>query len=332
MRRLVRARPDKELQLTRRQLGVASVVDSEASNSGASAEGCGGPAAERQSARPRQMHAPSRLLLLLSCALASLAQSALADEFVLFPFDPPLTHYLEAYRQTPNPQEALDRLLGMDMEDFQARGHRPEYGPSRAVLMAFFAHVLHENPQLVLPFAGRVGSSTRGQLASFCTEAVAIGASAHRDKALSLIGDSFGLADEDLEKLREVAVFPYPQLSPTTWEHLDILWASYYASGDLLYVRKIAQTLEHFIPPDDELRQRLRYFSGVNPPAGTPQHRAWVDLLTAQAAARGLRSHASSDAAVHNLLEELASTPGRVGDAATWNLDHLDLRSHFVDQ
>ena len=66
--------------------------------------------------------------------------------------------------------------------------------------------------------------------------------------------------------------------------------------------------------------------------AGTPEHQAYVQLLTAQAAASGLRSNASHDETVLRLLQELAATPGSTAEAAKWNLDHLNLRSYFVDQ
>ena len=203
---------------------------------------------------------------------------ATATRFLLFPFDPNLSLFVQSYHQHPQPKAALDRFFAIDIESFEKDALSAQQLHSRAVLMAFFAHVLHANPSLVLPFAEQLVANATGSKAAFGSEAIAYGASSSRADALELIAERFALAQEHRASLTNAAEFPYPQMKAANWQDLDILWACFFASGDRTYIRAIVEPLNRFAVPEDTWMQRAEQLTNSPPGKDSPEYAEWIDF------------------------------------------------------
>ncbi len=247
-------------------------------------------------------------LLLSLCFSVSISY---AEPFELFPFDPSLSQYIQSYHFNPDPSEALDRFFSIDMREFEEKAEEKGLPHSRAVLMAFYIHILHDNDEQVLPFAHRLSSVTQEEKAQFGLEAIAYGAKKNRREALAVLVESFRLPPESLGEYAALRSYPYPTMEADHWRTLDVLWVSYFATGDCRYIRKIAKSLTDFRVMDEEYKEQLRLFSEINPKPGSYEYRVLVGGLTAQASLFSLTVNAAQDPVVLAELREVAGNGNR---------------------
>lgn len=240
-----------------------------------------------------------------------------AASFNLFSFDPELSAFIQNYRQTPDPKAAVDRYFTIELDAFLDQAQRAEQPHSRAALMAFYIHIVHDNPELCVPFANRLVSEATGERAAFGAEVLAYGAGEHRNEALSIVVKGFKLPPEAMDTYTALEPFPYPKMDATDWQTLDILWASYFASGNDLYIRKIAAPLVYFQPRGPDFDAKLRALSAQDPQPGTPEHSELMGMLTAQASHFGLSEIALINPDVLRTIKTIASeNRGKVSTVA----------------
>ena len=263
-------------------------------------------------------------LLFLVCVIGG-PMPAEAGQFQLFPFDPSLSHYIQNYHLNPDPKGALDFFFRIDLSRFERLAEETNEPHARAVLMAFYIHILHASPDEVLPFARRLALESRGEQAAFGTEAIAYGATTNRREALKLIVDVFGLSAASLDEYDSMKSYPYPSLEAEHWHTLDVLWASFFATGERMYIRKIAKALVHFKVMDDDYKKRLQLLAEQNPTAGTKEYDEWVNGLTAQESLFGLTLNAASDPQVLDALRDIEKREnGRVGGLVNTIIKRID--------
>jgi hypothetical protein len=250
-------------------------------------------------------------LILLGAALSGAPVAA--EQFQLFPFDPSLSHYIQNYHNNPDPKGALDFFFRVDLGRFERLAEESNRPHARAVLMAFYVHILHESPDEVLPFARRLALESRGGQAAFGTEAIAYGATKHRREALKLITEVFGLPPATLDEYDAMQNYPYPGLEAEHWHTLDVLWASFFATGERMYIRKIVKALYYFQVMDKEYKERLQLLAHEHPTAGTKEYKEWVSGLTARESLFSLTLNALSDPEILEALRDIAEKEnGRV--------------------
>ena len=255
-----------------------------------------------------------------------------AATFTLFPFDEGMSDYVQSYRKSPNPEAAFDRYFSIDLDEFLSRARQADQQHSRAVLMAFFVHIAHDNPNLCIPFANRLVSEARGEQAAFGAEVLAYGATENRKESLVAIAEGFDLPTRALDTYISLDPFPYPQLRATNWQALDILWASYFASGNGQYIQEIAEPLGEYQSGGPEFDSRLRSLSAQNPESGTPEHAALVSMLTARAAYFGLVENAAVYPNILTTLEALAAqNRGKVSEVSNEIVDQARNRTQHID-
>lgn len=259
----------------------------------------------------------SSLLIIISATILLSAAQCSAASFRLFPFDLELSDFIQNYRKTPDPNAAIDRYFATKLEEFLDQAQRTEQPHARAVLMAFYVHVIHDNPKLSVSFATRLVSEAKGERAAFGAEILAYGAGPNRKDALLVVSEGFKLPSDAVDTYMALDQFPYPQLEATDWQTLDILWASFFASGNDLYVRKIAEALVHFRPQGPDFDNRLRALSAQDPQPGTREHTELIGMLTAQSSYFGLVENARNSPDVLQVVKAIAGqNRERVSDIA----------------
>jgi hypothetical protein len=182
----------------------------------------------------------------VSCA------SCCAASFNLFPFDPETSEFIQKYHQSPDPEAAIDRYFALELEEFLSLAQQTDQPHSRAVLMAFYVQLIHDNPQLCTHFANRLVSEAKGEKAAFGAEVLAYGAGQARQESLSLVARGFDLPASALEAYVALEQFPYPQMEATNWQVLDVIWLPILRAGTTSTFKK-------------SLR-RLRFTSHLGPP------------------------------------------------------------------
>ena len=248
-------------------------------------------------------------------AIFLLPQELAAEDFSLFPFAPQLSKHVQDYHKQPKPKEALNHFFDIDIEQFEKKAEEADQPHSRAILMAFYINILVENSELVLPFANRLINNSTGAQAALGTEILAHGATSNRKEALALIVKRYKLGQESTATIESLDVLPYPYMTATDWQALDILWACFFATGKDLYIEKIAEPLIYWQVPDEKFGERLRNFERINPAPGTEQYEEWFGAITAQASMMSLTVNASKDPAIYKSLVEISKKrQDRVGE------------------
>lgn len=241
-----------------------------------------------------------------------------ALDFKLFPFDSQLSEAVQSYHQKPDPETVLDRFFQTDIEAIEKEAKKwNNQAHARATLMAFYASIIHQNPQMSLPFAKRIAEETRGAKTAFGLEVIAYGSTTNRDEALGVIARKLSLTPEQLNIYRSFKVYPYPDMEADNGEMLDIHWACFFPTGDEQYVRKIAKPLVHFMVPDKQFKERIRDLAQKKPQPGTSEYKELMEMLTAQAAMFGLTINALKYSMVLESLRKIAfKEHGRVAELA----------------
>jgi hypothetical protein len=235
----------------------------------------------------------ARAGLALAASLVLLSSAAFA-EYSLFPFDPELS---------------LERLLEMDVSAFEKRAAEAHVPHSRAALMAFYAQVLRKHPDLVLGFARQLVQRTRLGTAAFGAEVIACAGGPVRDVALGIVAKGFRLSDEYAERLRGLPAISYREIPVESGHTLDLLWASFYATGDPHYLRRIAEPLVGHPLETGVAVKRIALLAADKPAPGSAAHEEVLRLALGEAARIGLQEHSRRLDSVRKFLEAESEAP-----------------------
>ena len=214
-----------------------------------------------------------------------------------------LATFIETYYQDPRPGEAVERLVSLDVGAFVEADRESAETQGMAILTTFFAHVLHQHPDLVGPLAARLAAGDRRANALVGGLAIATAAAPTSAEGLDAIEASGLLAPDALAAVRSAVPYPFPHLRATSHFDIDLLWVSYFATGDERYITEVAESLTYW---EDNPELRLpREFPALTLES---QQRALIEVTMAVIAHETLTSNARRHPAVFSALVRLSQT------------------------
>ncbi|MCB9947054.1 MAG: hypothetical protein H6842_04405 [Rhodospirillaceae bacterium] len=247
-------------------------------------------------------HPVQALVFLLVLALAGVAraQPMTAEG---------LAEFMETYYQNPRPAEAMERLAALDVGAFVEADRESAETQGMAILTTFYAHILHAHPELVGPLAARLAAGGRHANALVGAVAMATAAVTTGEQGLAVLEASGLLTPAALATVRQAVPYPFPNLRAISHFDIDLLWVSFFATGDARYITEIAESLTYW-EDNPELRLPREY------PALTleSQQRAIIEVTMAVIAHNTLTANARRHPAVLAALTALSQSRGdRVG-------------------
>ena len=232
---------------------------------------------------------------------------------------PDLAPFMETYYQGPNPQGALQWLAQVDLDRSLAQADEAQAPHTLALLAAFYAHVIREDDRAAAALPGRLRSPrspTAGVVGAMAAQIAGTRSSSQAFDGLVAIG---AVPPETATAVRSLPVYPYPGMVAQTHLDLDLFWTSFFATGDPVYVEKIAEALT-FWRDDPALRLPEDF---VSLPEGQ-QRLAIIRATMGVEAYASLRDRASRHPTVVATLRGLAARQDRVGHVAQQIVDELD--------
>jgi hypothetical protein len=233
--------------------------------------------------------------------------------YVMLPNDQALASYLQSYLLFPDPHAVLQRYMDTDIESFYAESQYNDEGHSVDLLTTFYSHLLHDNPELVAPFAEKLITDDSHDRA--ITGAAMIALSDH-DERLDLVASIIETHISKLEERRLIsqsfdqAQFFCPSLMPGAPGDLDFLWACYFASGDTFYLEKITWALEHHQGGQKEVMERITSLQGTIDSEGlgegSKEYQELIQQATAYAAWYSLNANAKDYLFVKQALKRIS--------------------------
>lgn len=250
-----------------------------------------------------------------------------------------LAVFIENYYKQPRPTQALALLLELDIPDYLAavgnttdaevqaleealagsaeRKREVDESHALAVLNAFYAHVLRANEDLAIEFADQVAARERPTLILLSTMALATAASDRTVDAVQRLFNTGALPSGAAMRMSNIQPFPFRTMTPRTHLDIDLLWACFYASGDPLYIRKIAESLAYW-RTDMTDNLDLNNFAALSEDEQRRRREALIQAVMALTARETLRTNAANHPAVLGILsrmaEERTDTVGAVVD------------------
>lgn len=234
--------------------------------------------------------------------------SVQGKDFHLLPFAPGLTAIIESYHVTPQPQKAIDYLWTLDLAKFEKQAEESQQPHARAVLIAFYSTVLHQNPKLVLPFAKKIVKSAFGERAALGAEIIAYSGAPSRIEALKLIGIKFSLSKEDVAKYEALPSYPYATMHPTDQYLLDIIWACFFGSDDMKFLERISELLAPISDTLEKTTERMKAIADKKPTPDSPEHKEILGLANGEAVRFALAELVKRDSKILSAVQKLAKT------------------------
>ncbi len=256
-------------------------------------------------------------VLALALALGAVRASAQAPgRYVLFPFAPNLSSFIDQYYTAPDADRALQALVAFDFEDFLAKAQSNRQDHARAVLLAFYTHVLRAAPGRDVALARSITGDGSAEKMAFAGQAIAYADTARKDEALKLIAGAFTDPAPIMQRFDSLVPFPYPHMQVRSSTDVDILWACFLGSGVPDYIASIANGLVYW-QPLDQIRDRLQLLAAHPRPPNSPEAREFDALLIGQVTFESLRLLAPAHVMVRETLELIAGgRTDRVGEVA----------------
>ena len=230
---------------------------------------------------------------------------------VLFRSDKRLSKFVENYYRQPNPAAAFNRLLSLDLRRLHNAGRKSGDPHYLEVLGAFYAHIARANPRATAAYVGRA-IAQGGRLRLIYAHQVVYLAAAPNSAALirRLRSVNPSLAASMTRLVRNLRAFPYPNLPILHARHLDILWASFFASGESRYIRRIASALVAWRPISQAKAEARRLLPAVR--RGDRNARLQLmRLIVAYPAYVFLRNNARVHPRVRAILRQIARSRAR---------------------
>ena len=195
---------------------------------------------------------------------------------------------MQTYFRSPNPKAIIEGFV--DLPGFALMSPEKAY-----TIGAFFAQVLDSNPEMAEVLVNRVGNSG-DQKKQVAIQALNMSHHPERVKLMRrLAGDD--VANQLIPQPLDMRVLPI--LHPA---HLDMMWSSFFATGNGIYVERIAGTLGSLDSIDKVRELSTRANTDL---AALDQMRK---VLIAQAAAWSLEVNSRNYPEVRAALAQFAST------------------------
>lgn len=163
------------------------------------------------------------------------------------------------YYEQPDPRAAIAWLPAVDASAFADPG-------AVDIFAAFYLHIVKADPSL----AGALSDAAlAAPKPAALAAALAIWMADHPDKEalVQKLAGAGGIGAAGMERLRRLQPFSKDTFAVNSPHDIDILWASFFATGDSDYVAFIAQFLPHLLPKqrmaelarddDDESRKKF---------------------------------------------------------------------------
>ncbi len=237
---------------------------------------------------------------------------------VLFVFDRGFDRFVQGYYRRPDPSRAIAWFRRLDLA--RARTASPATVHMPAMLSSFYARVIERSAGAATALAKAAVDSRSSNHLSIAYAAIwqarprdwraAIGS---LERVMSASGRAY--MRRAYRSRRRQPVLSWTIDRP--WK-LDIFWACYFATGDRRYLRKIADTLDNWLP-------RHRFFAWVREvgranrakrPAQRRPDRLTLRRLIAAPAYIFLRNNARRHPAIVPVLRKVARTSGGAKRAA----------------
>lgn len=214
---------------------------------------------------------------------------------------------MSTYYQRPDPAAALGWLPQLESQALQ----RPE---AIDIVATFYLHILRANPTLARGLVASVEHAA-GPVALTAATAVWLAGVPDRDSLLARLRAAGRLSESEVARLAGFATFDSASFQPEGAHELDLCWASFYATGESLWLEKVARHLPYMLPRDamEELARR------DDPAARQIFERA----LVARAAAWSLVSHARRHERVKAAMLSLAEGPDKMHKAVRALVDDV---------
>lgn len=238
-----------------------------------------------------------RLLILLTLLLGLAVPAPAAEPIAGKEFG----QRLMGYYQHPDPQAAFGWLLALD-DAAMAREDAVD------LLAVFYLHVLKANPALAASFVDHAVRA-RPKAALGAALAIWLADLPAKEALVGRLAKTGKIAPDRLAEVKAVAPFVKEELEVVSPHDLDLLWTSFFATGDTDYVRFIAGYLPYLLP-----KAQVAELIRSDDPAA---RRAATAALLGGAAAWSLSANARVHAPVQATLAELAAMPDDpIGKAA----------------
>lgn len=176
-------------------------------------------------------------IAILCVGMAGQRASAQDDSFLAF---------VESYYRNPQPDAALQWLerIAPTMMDEVLVAADPQ-GQRFALVAGFFAHVLRGQPDRIAPLAERLIAVDQPNLTALGALAIASTGLDPATPALERLRRSGALPDDTAAALAETPAYPYPTMRVTGSIDLELMWVSFFATGNTLYVRRVADAMAY---------------------------------------------------------------------------------------
>lgn len=240
---------------------------------------------------------PRALLILVMATGAALAQPVAMESFIA------------GYYRSPDPAEAVDRLAALDLDDYLPTDDSGRREHGIVLLSTFYAHVLHGAPDAANRLIARTIETENPEKALIAAVAIARSGMSGSAVALDRLARAGVLPDGVWEGIRAMQPYPFPTMEPRTHPELDVMWMSFFATGDALYVERVAERLATL----DEAEL------AVGEVTAAPGKDALIDIVAAVGAYWSLEANARQDDRVLSILrriaEERSDRVGRIAGA-----------------
>lgn len=230
-----------------------------------------------------------RLLLRALLIFAMATHTALAQPVTMDSF-------IAGYYRSPDPAEAIDRLAALDLDSYLPTDDAARREHGIVLLSTFYAHVLHETPDAASRLIDRTIATEDPEKALVAAVAIARSGMPGSAVALDRLARAGVLSDGVWEGIRAMRPYPFPAMEPRTHPELDVMWMSFFATGDALYVERVAGRLEAL--EEAELAEG-------EVTAGPGESRL-IDAVTAVGAYWSLEANARQDDRVLSILRRIA--------------------------
>lgn len=218
-----------------------------------------------------------------------------------------LNDLMATYYQTPDPAAALGWLPRVEAQALQ----RPE---AIDIVATFYLHVLRGEPALARGFVESVGASSGPAVLTAAT-AVWLAGLADRDDLLARLRATGRLSETEVATLTRFPTFNPATFLPESAHELDLCWASFYATGEAVYLEKVARHLPYMLPRDTMMELAKRDEPGLR--------LIFERALVARAAAWSLVSHAKRHERVMAAMETLALGEDKMHKATKALMDEV---------
>ena len=201
-----------------------------------------------------------------------------------------LNDLMANYYLAPDPATALGWLPKVETQALR----RAE---SIDIVAMFYLQVLRAYPAGAHAFVDAV-SAAGGPAVLTAATAVWLSGVTDREALVARLRATGRLSDTEVSRLTGFPVFETATFLPQTAHELDLCWAAYYATGDAVFIEKVARHLPYMLPKDAMVELGRSDEPGVRA--------IFERALVARAAAWSLVSHARRHERVMSALRTMA--------------------------